>query len=79
MTFKAAYDYAMCNSEIFRAHDARVKEAQKNGIPSACLIFSVEPNQTFYYGFDGVNIQSGKHRTVRSLYLLNREEVLIIL
>lgn len=79
MTFKKAYEYAMANSEQFRKHDARVKAAQANGSQSACMIFSVEPGEAFYYGFDGVDLHKGKHSRRRAATLFNREEVLIIL
>lgn len=79
MTFKQAYEYAMEHSEKFRRHDAAVKEATKNNEQSACMVFSVEPGETFYYGFDGVDIQKGKHTSRRAATLFNRNEVLIIL
>lgn len=79
MTFNQAYKYAMAHSEAFRRHDARVKESRERGEQSACMIFSVEPGETFYYGFDGVDLQKGKHTRRRALALMNREEVLIIL
>ena len=79
MKFNQAYEYAMEHSAIFRRHDALVKESQANGVQSACMIFSVEPGETFYYGFDGVDIQKGKHSRKRAAALTNRDEVLIIL
>lgn len=79
MTFKQAYEYAMAHSEIFRKHDARVKAAQASGNQCGCMTFSVEPGETFYYGFDGVDVQKGKHTRKRAATLLNREEVLLIL
>lgn len=79
MTFNKAYEYAMTHSEKFRKHDARVKEAQENGTSTACMIFSVEPHETFYYGFDGVDLHKGKHTRRRAATLFEREEVLIIL
>ena len=79
MTFKQAYAYAMEHSAIFRKHDSVVKQAQANGTPSACLIFTVAPNETFYYGFDGVDLQTGKHTRRRAETILNRKEALIIL
>ena len=79
MTFKQAYKYAMEHSETFRKHDSKVKEAQKNGTTSPCLIFSVEPGATFYYGFDGVDLQKGKHTKKRAMELSNRDSVLIII
>lgn len=79
MTFNQAYKYAMEHSEVFRKHDARVKEAQNNRTQSTCLIFSVEPHETFYYGFDGVDLHRGKHTRQRAARLFEREEALIIL
>lgn len=79
MTFKQAYGYAMAHSESFRKHDARVKAAQASGSASACMIFSVEPGEVFYYGFDGVDMHKGKHTARRAATLLDRGEVLIIL
>ena len=79
MTFKQAYAYAMANSARFRAHDVAVKAAQEKGEQSSCLVFSVEPGETFYYGFDGVDLQKGRHTAKRAAQLLNRESVLIIL
>lgn len=79
MTFKKAYDYAMSNSARFRAHDANVKAAIESGKPSACLVFGVEPGETFYYGFDGVDVQKGRHTAKRAKVLTDRDEVLLIL
>jgi len=79
MTFKRAYDTAMKKSVAFRRHDEAVKTAQANNEASACMIFSVEPGETFYYGFDGVNLQKGKHTRRRAQVLTDRNEVLIIL
>lgn len=79
MTFNQAYKYAMEHSAIFRRHDAATKEAQANGTQGACMIFSVEPGETFYYGFDGVDIQKGKHTRRRAATLTSRDEVLMIL
>lgn len=75
MKFKDAYNYAIQHSKTFREHDKRVKESIKG-----VLIFSVYPTgETFYYGFDGVDILKGKHSPRRSAQLINRSEVLIIL
>lgn len=79
MTFKQAYKYAYEHSASFRKHDERVKRAQQTGEPTSTLIFSVEPGETFYYGFDGFDVQTGKHTPKRSVYLFNRDQVLIIL
>ena len=80
MTFCEAYRYAMEHSKRFRDHDAEVKKARNEGKMSPCLIFSVEPGETFYYGFDGVDVCKGKHTRRRASTLLNRkDEVLIIM
>ena len=78
MTFNQAYKMAMERSEHFRRHDAKVKEAMANGGDTACLIFSIE-GETFYYGFDGVDLHKGKHTRRRACQLMDRHESLIIL
>lgn len=79
MTFKEAYAYAMEHSAQFRKHDENVKDHQKNGTTSSCLIFSVEPGETFYYGFDGVEMQKGRHTRRRAATLLNRRDAVLII
>lgn len=79
MTFRQAYKIAMEKSAKFRAHDARVKDAQTNGGETGCLMFSVSAGETFYYGFDGIDLHAGKHTRRRAQTLLDRCEVLIIL
>lgn len=79
MTFKQAYEYAMQASETFRKHDARVKEAAERKEQSPCLVFSVSAGETFYYGFDGVEVQRGKHSGRRASKLQESGHVLIIL
>ena len=78
MTFKQAYKYAMEHSEAFRKHDSKVKEAQNSGTYTPCLLFSVEPGEAFYYGFDGVDLHKGKHTKKRAMELINRDLALII-
>lgn len=78
MKFAQAYEIAMQKSAEFRRHDARVKEAMKNGTDSGCLVFSVGAGESFYYGFDGVDLHSGRHTRKRAVALMNREEVLLI-
>jgi hypothetical protein len=69
----------MAHSETFRDHDKAVKDAQTKKEASACMIFCVSPGETFYYGFDGVDLQKGKHSGRRAETLINREEALVIL
>ena len=79
MTFKKAYEYAMEHSDRFRKHDAHVKEMAAKGEPSGCMFFTVEPGETFYYGFDGCEMQKGKHTRRTSDRLIKAGDVLIIL
>ena len=79
MTFNQAYVYAMANSAEFRKHDVNVKKAEKEGTTSSCLIFSVEPGETFYYGFDGVDMQKGRHTRKRAATLLDQEDMVLII
>lgn len=78
MTFKQAHKMAMERSTSFRKHDAQVREAMETGGQSACLTFTIE-GETFYYGFDGVDLQCGKYSKYRAEILMDREESLIIL
>ena len=79
MKFAQAYEIAMQKSAEFRKHDARVKEAVKNGTGSACLAFSVSAGESFYYGFDGVDLHSGRYPRKRAAELMNRGSVLLII
>lgn len=79
MTYSKAYEYAMKNSEVFRKFDKRVDRAIDNGADSGCLIFTIgETGETFYYGFDGVDLHQGKHTARRAEVLLRRKEALVI-
>ena len=79
MSFKEAYEYAMERSESFRKHDEAVKMAEAKGEQSPCLSFTVEPGESFYYGFDGVEMHKGKHTRRRTSRLIETDSVLIIL
>lgn len=79
MTFNEAYKVAMEKSDTFRNFDERVKKAMTERTDSGCLIFAVEPGQTFFYGFDGVDVHKGKHTSKRSEHLIERSQALIIL
>ena len=79
MTFKQAYAYAMEHSKSFREHDRKVREAMERKEQSACLIFGVSAGETFFYGFDGVDLHAGKHTKRRAKELFDRCEVLLIL
>ena len=78
MTYTKAYQWAMDRSVEFRDHDMRVKSAMKNGGSTACLFFTCGTGESFYYGFDGVDLHCGKHTARRSSVLLQRGNVLVI-
>lgn len=78
MTFKQAHKMAMNKSAAFRKQDALVRQAMETGGQTACLTFTIE-GETFYYGFDGVDLQAGKYSKHRAAALVERDESLIIL
>lgn len=78
MTFKQAHKMAMERSASFRKQDALVRKAMETGGQTACLTFTIE-GETFYYGFDGVDLQAGKYSKHRAEVLMDRDESLIIL
>ena len=78
MTFKEAYKFAMEHSAEFAKHDAEVKSAIATGKSTGCMIFSPAPGESFYYGYDGVDLRRGKHTRKRTEVLMKRNEVLII-
>lgn len=79
MTFCKAFEYAMKNSEVFRKFDKIVERAIENGTDSGCMVFTIgQSGETFYYGFDGVDLHQGKHTARRSQVLLSRGEAYTI-
>lgn len=79
MTFCKAFEYAMKNSEVFRKFDKMVERAIENGTDSGCMVFTIgQSGETFYYGFDGVDLHQGKHTARRAQILLNRGEAYTI-
>ena len=79
MTFRQAYKYAMKHSEVFRNHDAAVKKARKEKRQSACMAFSVSPNEAFYYGFDGCEMHKGKYLPETAAFLAKAGMLYIVL
>ena len=77
MKFNEAFEIAMAESADFRGHVDQVREAQESNGRTGCLIFSIG-DESFYYGFDGLDIVKGKHSAKRSAYLINRGETLVI-
>ena len=79
MTYCKAYEYAMKNSESFRKFDMIVNRAIENGTNSGCLIFTVgQTGETFYYGFDGVDLHQGKHTARKAEVILERKGAFVI-
>ena len=68
MTITKAFSIAMKNP-VFNRHYHNVMEAKANGTQSSCMIFAID-GECFYYGFDGVKLQKGKHTEKQSAYLL---------
>ena len=78
MTFKEAYTTAMNRSKGFEIWDATVKRCATEGRASGCMLFTIEgTGETFYYGFDGVELHQGKHNKKRARYLLDKDLVAI--
>lgn len=80
MTFNEAYVIATQNSADFRQAVRHMQNAIRRGEKAGCLIFAFGPvpTETFYYGFDGVDLNTGKHRADVSRVLLAYDRVLII-
>lgn len=78
MTFKQAYAIAMKKSNRFREFDALVKAKKPNDQHTKCIFFTVDGENVFYYGFDGVEVQKGKHSARRAQQLLNSNCLIIL-
>lgn len=76
MKTKTAVALAMKNPE-FAAHAVCVSAAIDQGEASSCMFYAIG-DETFYYGFDGVDMQSGKHSASTSRKLLDQGRALII-
>lgn len=76
MNFKMAHHIAMNNTEYLN-HVCNVARCVNANIQSPCLLFSIG-NESFYYGFDGVKLQMGKHSEKRSDYLIRTNQTLKI-
>ena len=79
MTFNEAYVVAMQKSVTFRNFDTMVRESIVKGKPTACMTFAVSADEMFYYGFDGVDLQTGKHSSKRAAQIVKEHRVLLIL
>ena len=79
MAFDQAYKYAMTHSEVFRNHDAVVKRCKKQNEKSPCMAFACSPNEAFYYGFDGCEMQKGKYSQKTTEWLAKTGMLFIIL
>ena len=76
MKTKTAIALAMKNPE-FAAHAIQVANAIEQSKASSCMYYAIG-GETFYYGFDGVDMQSGKHSASTARKLLAEERALII-
>ena len=72
MRFEEAYRFALMDSKMRKAIK-RVEEGQKNGEETGCYLFSCG-SEVFYYGFDGCELQKGKHTAKRSIELIRNGE-----
>lgn len=77
MTIKQAIEYAAGKSAKARKHFERVRAAMANGRYTGCYIFAIG-KETFYYGFDGVDLHRGRHSQSRAAHILERGEADII-
>lgn len=80
MTFNEAYVIATQNSADFRTAVRHIHDAIQRDGSGCCQLFAIgpEPTETFYYGYDGVKLTTGKHRADVSRVLLAYNRVLII-
>lgn len=78
MKFYEAFRLAMRDPVFVKHYDNVVRCMAENSC-SECLIFGFKgETDTFYYGFDGIDILEGKHSASRSRVLLKRGEVYLI-
>ena len=76
MTFKEAFKVAMKNNE-FKDATRIVDLANAMNQQTPCILFSIG-DESFYYGFDGVDIHKGKHSATRAKYLIEKGYTLVI-
>lgn len=76
MNAKEAFVLA-CRDPEFLHYAKNVLDCIPLGLQSNCMIYAIG-HETFYFGFDGVDLQSGKHSAVRSKELLARNAALVI-
>ena len=69
MTFKRALELAEKNDPIVAKWAQQVRYAQKEGLSTSCIIFSIG-DEVFYYGFDGVDLHAGKHNARQSRMMI---------
>lgn len=77
MTGKQAIDYARARSARAQKHYESVQAAMAKGEYTGCYIYAIG-RETFYYGFDGVDLHCGKHPQNRSALILERGEADVI-
>jgi len=77
MTFRRAVEYAQFKSERFKKHYEQTWDAILHGGQTPCYIFAID-GETFYYGYDGVDLHCGKHSKKRAAYLIEHGEADIL-
>ncbi|MBR1584420.1 MAG: hypothetical protein IJ662_02640 [Clostridia bacterium] len=77
MSFMDALDYGLMHSEAVCEQYDRVMTAHDRGIECPCLLFAID-GEAFFFGFDGVDYQAGKHTAKRSAVLIQHDRCLII-
>ena len=77
MKFAEAYEIAYNECNFIRRATERVKECIMLGQASPCFLFTIG-TETFYFGFDGVQVVKGKHTQKRSEQLIMNGETWIV-
>lgn len=77
MSFMEALDYGLMHSEEVCEQYVRATDAHDLGINCPCLQFAID-GEVFFFGFDGVDYQAGKHSAKRSAKLLRDNRCLIL-
>ena len=76
MTFKEAFKIAMKNNE-FKDATKIIDLANAMNQQTPCILFSIG-DESFYYGFDGVDIHKGKHSAARAKQLIEAGHTMVI-
>lgn len=78
MTFREAYIMAWKKSDIFRKNVKEIhKRAEDNDGFGVCQLFSIG-SESFWYGWDGCEINKGKHNSLTAHRLIKTGQTLVI-